>query len=247
MPEDLAQQIPYIRRALEAYRIPILELAGFEADDVIGTLARKAAAANHPVYVVSSDKDMMQARQRRRSDPQSSQRQSDLRRRQGRRNSRSSSRASCRYHGPPRRCHRQYPRSPRHRRQRIRRNHQALRNRRAGSRPRQRSRKENLPRIPPEQSRHHHVQQKHGHYRHQRSSRIERRSHARRRARSRSAPPAFLRTGIHFAAEGTATRGTSHRSPLQRSPIRRGCGERSQLHRAGRCISHRGGTVRTDS
>src|SRR5271168_4043390 len=40
MPEDLAQQIPYIRRALEAYRIPILELAGFEADDVIGTLAK---------------------------------------------------------------------------------------------------------------------------------------------------------------------------------------------------------------
>jgi DNA polymerase I len=60
MPEDLALQIPYIRRALEAYRIPILELAGFEADDVIGTLARKAAAAKHPVYVVSSDKDMMQ-------------------------------------------------------------------------------------------------------------------------------------------------------------------------------------------
>ncbi|HWW14476.1 MAG TPA: DNA polymerase I [Candidatus Dormibacteraeota bacterium] len=60
MPEDLAQQIPYIRRALEAYRIPILELAGFEADDVIGTLARKAAAARHSVYVVSSDKDMMQ-------------------------------------------------------------------------------------------------------------------------------------------------------------------------------------------
>jgi DNA polymerase I len=60
MPEDLAQQIPYIRQALEAYRIPILELAGFEADDVIGTLARKAAAARHPVYVVSSDKDMMQ-------------------------------------------------------------------------------------------------------------------------------------------------------------------------------------------
>lgn len=60
MPEDLAQQVPYIRRALEAYRIPILELAGFEADDVIGTLARKAVEAKHPVYVVSSDKDMMQ-------------------------------------------------------------------------------------------------------------------------------------------------------------------------------------------
>ena len=60
MPEDLAQQVPYIRRALEAYRIPILELSGFEADDVIGTLARKAAAASYCVYVVSSDKDMMQ-------------------------------------------------------------------------------------------------------------------------------------------------------------------------------------------
>jgi len=60
MPEDLAQQVPYIRRALEAYRIPILEVARFEADDVIGTLARKASEASHPVYVVSSDKDMMQ-------------------------------------------------------------------------------------------------------------------------------------------------------------------------------------------
>jgi DNA polymerase-1 len=60
MPEDLAQQVPYIRRALEAYRIPILEVVRFEADDVIGTLARKAAEAAHPVYVVSSDKDMMQ-------------------------------------------------------------------------------------------------------------------------------------------------------------------------------------------
>ena len=60
MPEDLAQQVPFIRRALEAYRIPILEMQRFEADDVIGTLARKAAEAAHPVYVVSSDKDMMQ-------------------------------------------------------------------------------------------------------------------------------------------------------------------------------------------
>ena len=60
MPEDLAQQVPYIRRALESYRIPILELSGFEADDVIGTLARKAVAESYFVYVVSSDKDMMQ-------------------------------------------------------------------------------------------------------------------------------------------------------------------------------------------
>ncbi|HEY8671984.1 MAG TPA: 5'-3' exonuclease H3TH domain-containing protein, partial [Terriglobales bacterium] len=60
MPGELAQQIPYIRRALQAYRIPILEVSGFEADDVIGTLATKAAAQGRPVYVVSSDKDMLQ-------------------------------------------------------------------------------------------------------------------------------------------------------------------------------------------
>jgi DNA polymerase I len=60
MPGDLVQQIPYIRRALEAYRIPILQLEGYEADDVIGTLARKAAAESYPVFVVSSDKDMLQ-------------------------------------------------------------------------------------------------------------------------------------------------------------------------------------------
>ncbi|HTV66225.1 MAG TPA: DNA polymerase I [Bryocella sp.] len=60
MPDDLAQQVPYIRRALEAYRIPILEAPGFEADDVIGTLAHKAASTGYSVFVVSSDKDMMQ-------------------------------------------------------------------------------------------------------------------------------------------------------------------------------------------
>ena len=60
MPADLAQQLPYIRRALEALRIPILQAEGFEADDVIGTLAAKAAKEGHEVFVVSSDKDMMQ-------------------------------------------------------------------------------------------------------------------------------------------------------------------------------------------
>src|SRR5580692_2525567 len=60
MPGDLVQQIPYIRRALEGYRIPILQLAGYEADDVIGTLAKKAAAESYSVFVVSSDKDMLQ-------------------------------------------------------------------------------------------------------------------------------------------------------------------------------------------
>ena len=60
MPADLAQQLPYIRRALEAYRIPILQSQGYEADDVIGTLAEKAVGQGYSVYVVSSDKDMLQ-------------------------------------------------------------------------------------------------------------------------------------------------------------------------------------------
>ena len=60
MPGDLAQQLPYIRRALEAYRIPIIEMPGYEADDVIGTLAKKAVDQGYGVYVVSSDKDMLQ-------------------------------------------------------------------------------------------------------------------------------------------------------------------------------------------
>ena len=59
-PPDLIQQQPYIRRALEAFRIPILFYEGFEADDVIGTLSTQLGALGHHVYVVSSDKDMMQ-------------------------------------------------------------------------------------------------------------------------------------------------------------------------------------------
>jgi DNA polymerase-1 len=60
MPPDLAQQIPFIRRSLEAFHIPILESDGFEADDVIGTLSRQGAEAGHPVFIVSNDKDMLQ-------------------------------------------------------------------------------------------------------------------------------------------------------------------------------------------
>jgi DNA polymerase I len=60
MPPDLAQQLPFIRRSLEAFRIPILQSEGFEADDVIGTLARQAAGQGHNVFVVSNDKDMLQ-------------------------------------------------------------------------------------------------------------------------------------------------------------------------------------------
>jgi len=60
MPEDLRRQIPYIRRALDALKIPILEAEGFEADDVIGTLAHQAVEQEHEVFIVSGDKDMMQ-------------------------------------------------------------------------------------------------------------------------------------------------------------------------------------------
>jgi DNA polymerase I len=60
MPADLSQQLPFIRRALEAFRIPILSYEGFEADDVIGTLSCSLSALGHHVFVVSSDKDMMQ-------------------------------------------------------------------------------------------------------------------------------------------------------------------------------------------
>jgi DNA polymerase-1 len=59
-PPDLIQQQPYIRRALEAFRIPILYYEGYEADDVIGTLSCQLSALGHRVFVVSSDKDMMQ-------------------------------------------------------------------------------------------------------------------------------------------------------------------------------------------
>ncbi len=60
MPEDLRPQIPWVRKTLEAMRIPVLDFPGFEADDVIGTLSRRAAAAGMEVVIVSSDKDMLQ-------------------------------------------------------------------------------------------------------------------------------------------------------------------------------------------
>ena len=60
MPPDLGEQIPYVRRILDAMRIPILEYKGYEADDVIGTLARRAEREGYEVVIVSSDKDMLQ-------------------------------------------------------------------------------------------------------------------------------------------------------------------------------------------
>jgi DNA polymerase-1 len=60
MPPDLAEQIPYIRKMLEALQIPILEFAKYEADDVIGALAWRKYAKPMEVVIVSSDKDMLQ-------------------------------------------------------------------------------------------------------------------------------------------------------------------------------------------
>jgi DNA polymerase-1 len=60
MPHDLGEQIPYIRRILEALRIPILEFPAYEADDVIGAIACRPPAKPLDVVIVSSDKDMLQ-------------------------------------------------------------------------------------------------------------------------------------------------------------------------------------------
>ena len=60
MPEDLAPQLPYIRKILQALNIPALEAPGFEADDVIATLARGYAAQGIDVTVVTGDKDLLQ-------------------------------------------------------------------------------------------------------------------------------------------------------------------------------------------
>ncbi len=60
MPEDLSVQLPFVRRLCEAMRLPQIEVSGYEADDVIGALARQATERNLDVYIVTSDKDMMQ-------------------------------------------------------------------------------------------------------------------------------------------------------------------------------------------
>ncbi|MBR6655291.1 MAG: DNA polymerase I [Alistipes sp.] len=56
-PEDILQSVPYVKRIVEAMCIPVLEVPGFEADDVIGTLAKKGEEAGYDVYMVTPDKD----------------------------------------------------------------------------------------------------------------------------------------------------------------------------------------------
>lgn len=60
MPEDLSKSIPYIKELIEAFNIPTLYVEGYEADDVIGTLAKEAEKAGFTVYMVTPDKDFGQ-------------------------------------------------------------------------------------------------------------------------------------------------------------------------------------------
>lgn len=59
-PEDIKLSVPIIKEIIKAYRIPLLEVDGYEADDVIGTMADKAAQAGYTVYIMSPDKDFGQ-------------------------------------------------------------------------------------------------------------------------------------------------------------------------------------------
>lgn len=59
-PEDIKTAIPFIKKILEAYRIPILEMEGYEADDVIGTIAKQVDKSNFDVYLMTPDKDYAQ-------------------------------------------------------------------------------------------------------------------------------------------------------------------------------------------
>jgi DNA polymerase-1 len=59
-PKDLIAQIPHIRRMVAALNISIFELPGYEADDILGTIAKKAATEGMDVFIVTSDKDMLQ-------------------------------------------------------------------------------------------------------------------------------------------------------------------------------------------
>lgn len=60
MPEDLSAALPHVRRMLEAFHIPVLECDGYEADDIIGTLARRAEKEGFQTYMVTPDKDFGQ-------------------------------------------------------------------------------------------------------------------------------------------------------------------------------------------
>ncbi|MCB2205452.1 DNA polymerase I [bacterium] len=60
MPDDMVEQLPYLKQVVEAYQIPVLEMPGYEADDIIGTLARRAEKEKLFCCLVTPDKDFMQ-------------------------------------------------------------------------------------------------------------------------------------------------------------------------------------------
>jgi DNA polymerase I len=60
MPEDMAVQIPYIKQVVAAYRLPVIEMSGYEADDLIGTLCRRLEGEGWSVVMVTGDKDFVQ-------------------------------------------------------------------------------------------------------------------------------------------------------------------------------------------
>ena len=59
-PEDIKRAVPYIKRLIEGFNIPVVEVAGFEADDVIGTMAKQADKEGYTVYMMTPDKDFAQ-------------------------------------------------------------------------------------------------------------------------------------------------------------------------------------------
>lgn len=59
-PDDLIEQIPYIKKIISAFNITMIEIPGYEADDVLGTISKKAASQGNEVFIVTGDKDMLQ-------------------------------------------------------------------------------------------------------------------------------------------------------------------------------------------
>lgn len=60
MPDELRQQVPLIKDVVNAFRITLIEKSGYEADDILGALAKQAEGQGLDVYIVTGDKDMCQ-------------------------------------------------------------------------------------------------------------------------------------------------------------------------------------------
>lgn len=71
MPEELREQVPVIKEVLHAMQIPTLEHAGYEADDILGTLGKAYEAAGYDVSIISGDRDLLQLATDQDQDPHS--------------------------------------------------------------------------------------------------------------------------------------------------------------------------------